>query len=317
MNKRRAQRHPHARLIVLLFVLCLLSAITFAIRYEAEPSFEAYTLTEWVQKMDLPQQEEYSRAVVRQLGTNHIPMLLSWVRKSANQKPVTSFDRVKSAAIDWLRTHHVFSDDNSSERLNRRETAEKAFAEFDPASKKIVVQSLVEMLKDEHHPKDAPSGIQEVAYEALPYLAPEAIPPLLAVLTNDDAFAAAVAARTLSKMETNAQVIIPLLEQQLIRTNTFFRTMIVISLSDLNDDPEHYMPQFVQILPHMDPEFFPFSMAFLDTHKAQASNAVPVLLEMLRTMPNPNDPTNRPRRIMIIHTLHTLAPNLNVTAAVK
>jgi hypothetical protein len=173
------------------------------------------------------------------------------------------------------------------------------------------------MLEDTNHAAYEISREAGNAFCALPYLAPEAIGPLVAQLTNQDMFSFGLVSGVLAAIGTNIQPAISAWENQLKNTNRSYRLIAVSSLNRTSSDPDKYIPVLIQELPKISQQDRDFYFDVLVRHKEHASNAVPLLISLLREYPESNNSIRQMYRGQITYALHEIAPDLDLTAPPK
>ncbi len=96
--------------MLLGLIVCALGAVGLDAFIHREPSFEGRRLSDWVWRMNGkkagPEKEE-ARAVVGQLASNSIPLLLRWLQQEDRPSITSRFDELRHGAYFWLVRHRV------------------------------------------------------------------------------------------------------------------------------------------------------------------------------------------------------------------
>jgi hypothetical protein len=197
MSKRR-------KILLLLTGLVLALGVFMPFR-ESEPSYAGRTLSEWLVRLirysgSQTQIDPEAAEAIRHIGGKAVPFLVRWVGHDAStwrQDLARCCDRHKS--LEWLA---AFIDGPSARAFG----ASEAFAFVGPEGK-TAIPGLARLL-------DKSNG--QRAYRAaysLGKLGPDALPPLLAGLTNKSPEAREGCVRAIRNIGTNAIAALPALRK--------------------------------------------------------------------------------------------------------
>jgi hypothetical protein len=304
--------------LILLPVICVAIAIAIHSLTPKEPSFEGRTLSEWVWQIRTARsgpEKEHARAITRQLGTNSIPMLLAWIRESPPPAPpFNNYTWELRWEIEyWLTVHHLI--ENPYSHVGHVITAEWTFSEFDPANKKQMVKIFVEMVQAKSQETNIDWPVAN-AISVLSELAPESINSLVDLLTNQNNAIVAHAEYVLSgHIGTNVQAAIPSLEANLRNKDSSVRICAVEALDKIGGPSEKFVPVFIRALPEIKPDYLDWTLDFLVRHKELARPAIPELVNILKH--TPPDTAGTTNRAQLVDTIHAIAPEMDINAAVK
>jgi hypothetical protein len=122
---------------IALSAICAVGGIVY---HCSEPSFHGQTFTQWVWLMENAKpgtEKEKYRVIVRNLGADHLPMLLKWVRKmDADERP-SRLSKLESKVVESLRSLELIPHETVSP--SHYVTAERVFAVLDTNSKKFLL----------------------------------------------------------------------------------------------------------------------------------------------------------------------------------
>src|SRR5260221_308103 len=198
MQKRRL----YLLLIGLVVVVGLFLALAFPSR-EREPEYGGKRLSEWVMRLPWTPENEPSEAedAIRSIGTNAIPYLLDWIRYYPSDWRRSLDD--KFFQFTYLLGRARILQDQKEMRAIAAMWAFKVFsAEADQS-----MPALANLLNSSKAKK-----IQIRAAGALGFCGKNALPPLLAVLTNQDVGLRIAAAESIGLLRTNARPAIPAMQ---------------------------------------------------------------------------------------------------------
>ena len=318
-----ATRHhamrPGKRLRLALAIL-IAAGIAGVIFHRREPSYEGKTLSDWIVTMREQPRNDKARAVVRQLGSNSIPLLLDWLRQEERPTLKGRTEQSKARVIGWLESHkwieprpRAYYQDWKSDR---RALANGVFLELGPAGKEAI-PTLIQMLGDKTHNPDEPSHVAGAAYVVLPSLAPASIPPLIEALSNQDVIIWTLAAGALGNIGPSAKAAIPVLEKRLTDSNTDIRVNAADTIGKLGGNPNEFVPVIIQSLSEANFDVLDYRLEVLLHYKAHAKAAVPVLTNLLNRIPASTNITNTIARGQVISALQEIDPEAAAKAGVN
>lgn len=157
-----------AGLVILLF---------WAWPVNTEPTYKARPLHEWVEFLAGPSTE--ARAAVQTLGTNCVPHLLRWIayqgKTNASDRPFVWALSATPSAKNWKPVQRWLA--RRQQRALRAQGSAVAFAVLGNRASDAV-PALARLANT------APRPVAERAVDALIWMGPRAVPPLLGTVTN-------------------------------------------------------------------------------------------------------------------------------------
>ena len=235
---------PKRRLILGILALGILAALIFALTRSREPRYHGRPLSYWVQSASLlnlqgkPIEPEAPQAI-RQIGTKAIPFLIGWLHYEDHPPRFNFVDRLAAQAdarLGWKKA-----------RWDRMVTARRAFYYLGTQGKPAIPE-LVRMINE-------PTGTETAiaAADALAYVGTEeTLPPLMALLTNQNNPAHAASAFLVSRFGTNAVPAIPALLACLQEPNEQASRNAAVALGILHAKPDLVVPALATNLNHPD-----------------------------------------------------------------
>lgn len=283
--------------------------------FPAEPSYDGKRLSDWIWEMSVTKPDgkaEKARAIVKQLAPHSIPLLLRWFREEDKPSLTQRYDEVRRTVLFWLMRHKVIENRGvtslQDHHHSHRMLAIWAFEALDPASRRIVIPELIQMLHYGMHASSEPSYLALSALYTLPKMAPESVDPLTNLLTNQDDMTRMLAAAGLSVIGPQAKNAIPLLEWQLKDKNRRIRITAANALGKVGGNPDVFIPIVIEALRPVKTDDLSFEFEILVRNKEHARSAVPVLLDILKMTPASGDPTNMMIRQEVVDALSQIAP---------
>ncbi|MDB6022242.1 MAG: hypothetical protein JWQ04_2099 [Pedosphaera sp.] len=305
------------RVALAILVVAGLGAIAF---HRNEPSYEGKDLSDWIVTMREEPLNAEAHAVVRQLGNNSIPVLLTWLRKADRPTMRGRFERAKEGVTAWLERRKVIESRPRSYYLDfkssYRALGNAALSELGPAGKEAI-PPLIQMLSDKSPDPTLTSESAGAAYLILPRMAPESIQPLIQALSSHDIQVWTLAAGALGNIGPDAKAAIPVLEKRLQDNDADIRVNAAATLGKLGGDPREFVPVIIQSLPEADFDRLDYRLEVLLRYKEQAQAAVPVLINLLNTIPNSTNTTNMIARNQIMGALREINPGAAARTAIK
>ncbi len=167
-----------SRMLLIFLGICAVGSILFYVFFPREPSFKNRSLSEWIWIMHDKQpgwEKDQASAIVSQLGSNSIPLLLRWIKEPDRPSLTERVNELKSKIITWFITHHIIkpiSITTYGGHLNQRTTAVLALAALDTTSRRAVIPALIQMFQDTNHAPQEMSEAAGAAFWALSALSP-------------------------------------------------------------------------------------------------------------------------------------------------
>jgi|ERR1022692_3075431 hypothetical protein len=303
------------RIMLILLSVCALGAIALYPLFHIEPSFEGKPFSDWIWTMNEKEagpEKEKARAVVRQLGTNSIPLLVAWLRQEDRPSWTGRFDELRHTIFFWLVRHKLIANRSirSLQDFNPSHSAMAMWAlpELDHAGRTTVIPTLIQMLGDKNPKPDEISRASGGSIIVLSKMAPESIPLLTDALSSQDVQVWKRAAAALGAIGPDAKAAIPVLEKKLTDKDPNMKVGAAYVIGRLGGDPRTFVPVVIQSLPAIDWVNMEYSLDILVRYKEHAKAAVPVLVGILNGTPNSNNPTNRILRDEVITALRQIDP---------
>jgi HEAT repeat protein len=300
--------------LILLSVCALVTVAVFAIRHK-EPSFEGRYLSDWIWTMNGSEpgpDKDKARAVVRQLGTNSIPLLLRWLRQEDRPSLTGRFDKLRHDLFFWLVRHKLIA--NRSIRSlrdfnpSRSAMAMWALPELDHTGRVTAIPTLIQMLGEKNRwPENIPRAAGGACI-VLSKMAPESTAPLTEALSSHDPQVWALAAGALGEIGPNARAAIPVLAKRLTDKDPLMRVGAAGVIGKIGGDPNVFLPVVIQSLTQVDPINVDSPLEILLRYKERARAAVPVLIRILDKNPSSPNPTNTIVRDQVINALRQIDP---------
>jgi HEAT repeat protein len=303
------------RISLALAAVCALVAGGFYALYPDQPSFQGKRLIDWIWvmagKSEGPEKEE-SRAVVRRLGGDSIPLLLRWLHQDDRPSMTERFDGVRHTVFFWLVSHKVIPNQSIASRLDynpsHRGMAMLALPELSPEAKRRAIPALIQMLGEKVPDTNDLSHAAGASYLVLSRMAPESIPPLIAALTNQDMQVWALAAGALGNIGTNAKAAIPPLKMRLHDKDPAVRLSAATILGMLGCDRREFVPILIELLPELKEPSLGDDLDLLITYKEDAKPAVPILISILNKTPVSTNTSDMYTRQQAGFLLRAIAP---------
>lgn len=284
------------RRIIFIFVLvaCAVAVgIIFCLTGQTEPVYQGRTLSEWL-FYERPASTPLStpnpqREAIRKIGTNALPFLLRWIQY---EPPAW---RKKSAAM----TSKLRIVDRKAELA---QAGWLGFQILGPEARAAIPELTRLMLRTD-------PGASEIARQAtlaMGGIGYDALPSLLAVLTNQQAVIRGQAAASIGamrKLGTNASLAVPVLAQCLQDRDSHLAATAANSLGRLAVDPGVAVPALTRGLQHSEAYVRSNSARALGRFGKEARSALPSLVKAL------ND-THLTVREDVTNALRQIAPEV-------
>ncbi len=197
---------------------------------------------------------------------------------------VERFEDMRGRCYSWLIRHKFIASAPMHSmyfNLNHRALAQMALAELDPAAKRAVIPTLIQMLGDKNHKPDEISEVAGSAFLALSKMAPESIDPLIATLTNKEFQVWALASGALGRIGPDAKAAIPVLKKWLTDKDPNKRINAAEVIGELGGGPREFLPVVIKSLPELNRDGLLCSLDILVRYKEHSMDAVPVLKRIL------------------------------------
>ncbi len=253
---------------ILLALLCLALAggLVWMLSRPVEPAYQGKPLSAWLNDL-YPQLNEDTNqaasAAFRQMGTNVIPALLKII-----QSGDPPFEDLFSE-LNRVQSHVHFP---VRERWHQRWAASRALYAMG-ANARPAFPTLTNLLLHD----------STATYGALPLagMGSEALPPLLAALTNQSPFIRYAAARGLDEERSDLNIVVPALIARLSDRDTNVHQIAVTALGYLHAEPELAVPALMKDFPGNDPTLRLLVLIAIRQFGTNASAAIPVLVGAL------------------------------------
>lgn len=299
-------------LVVLTGVVC--AVVWLGAFLASEPSFEGKRLSEWIWIMNAEKtgpDKEKARAFVRMLGSNSVPLLLSWLRQEDHPSLIGRFDEARHQIFFWLVGHKIIANRSITSlrdfNPSHRAMAIWALPELDPSSKRSAIPTLIEMLGDKKHKPDETSEVAGVAYCVLSKMAPESIDPLIAALHSQDVQVRLLAAGALAEIGPDAKAAIPVLKKGLAGKDPNVRASTAVAIAKLGGDPNSFLPIIIQALPQMDPQNLDDFLGWMCDYR-ERKIAVPILVGIQNQIEHSNNLFSPVVQSKVMNALQEIAP---------
>jgi len=259
---------------VTLLIAVLFAALLVVLTREREPEYGGRKLSEWVLglRADSADAREQSREAIRAIGTNAVPYLVKWVRYEMPLWPRTWHDSDVVRVRHFERFCNRFCKRNDSLQIG----AIDAFRELGPKA----AAAIGELSRLLNQPNHCASG--DVAGHVLPYLGKEALPPVLAALTNQQRILSERVAPIMEHFGTNARPDVPVIIQCLCDSNQLVAWYAPRILVHCKLQPDDLCPILTNFLRG---SRSPCRVNFIDALSSfpeEAAPAVTILVESLR-----------------------------------
>jgi len=269
-------------------MLLLGVAVLFLILSPKEPKYQGRTLSQWLVSYDpaaTPEARREPEEAILHIGTNGLPLLLQWIRSQdpdrlSQIRRAARFRRVvNSMPIPATLRKRLLED----QRWLRFKRATDALAALGPVAAPAIPE-LTHLLNSTND-----DFVNKAAF-VLPHLGPDALPPLMAVLTNIPVpTRSIIAARYMHYLGTNAAPAVPVLVKCIDDPDFGLRQFALYSLGELRLNPDLVVPAldlriFTMQQKAIDEDaevFIWIASSALAKFGPQAASAVPTLLTCL------------------------------------
>ena len=277
------------RRILLLATCCVLLAcgMFFALSpLEKEPSYQGRRLSEWLFCHDghyvfgNPDLTPEAADAVRHIGTNAIPLLLTWIRAEPSKKNQFCDSLIRK--MPPLLQTRLYEMTGHNERERRPNCAMVGFKALGTNASSEIPE-LASLLKS----KNGTVAAFHARF-ALAYLGKDALPPLLDVLAqppNWDQMNIAMAISAISQMSylgTNALPAVPLIIHSVNNLHAGVQVASVGALGSLALAPELAIPVLTNQLKSSDATLRSMAARSLGCFGVQAKPVAPLLIEMFQ-----------------------------------
>jgi HEAT repeats len=300
------------RRVYIFLAAVVLGVAALLTLHRSEPSYEGKSLSGWIIEMRDGREQEKARAVVHQLGTNSIPLLLEWLERPDRPSLRERFWQAKHGVIGYLEGHRWMKPREWTWEMDwrgsYRSLAQGAFEEMGPDGREAI-PTLIQWLGRKARTTNELDVVAGAAYLVLGHMAPASILPLIDAISTPDDQVYALAAGALANIGPEAKAAIPVLRQRLNHKNPLIRVGAADVIGKIGGDPEEFMPVIVQTLREPDLENLDYVLDILLRYKDHAKGAVPILLELLHSIPESGNLTQRMARDQLKGALGQLAPD--------
>lgn len=306
-------------------VLLLAAAVLFVavlcavIFHDREPMYQGKSLSDWIVVTAEHPRDEHAHQVVRQLGSNNVPVLLEWLRRQDHPTVRGLALKSKAQAIEWLEAHavkkpmqHKWPKDWKS---SYQSMAMTAFDELGPSAKEAI-PTLIKMLDETDSKTGEPSKVAYAAFCSLTCLAPDSIQPLTQALESTNRQVGFMAAGALDWIGPRAKAAIPVLKKLLTNEDLEIWLQAANVMGDLGGDPEEFVPVLIEAVPRIPFYSGPVALRFtlhdlegsLVKYKSYAKPAVPLLKQLYDKIPDDSFPANYTYRRDILSAIQKIDP---------
>jgi HEAT repeat protein len=236
--------------------------------HPVEPAYQGKPLSAWLNEFNgVPGDTNQAAFVaIREMGTEAIPALLKTIESGDPpfQRWMPELNRMRSLLHVPLRATRL-----------QREAASFALYAMG-ANAKPAFPALTNLL---FHANTLSFG----ASPAVPLagMGSEGLPPLIAALTNQDAFIRYSAATALSWERSNLHIVVPALIVRLSDENNMVHRSAVLALGHLRAEPRLAVPALIKDFPRQYPWLRSLILTALGRFETNATAAVPMLLQAL------------------------------------
>jgi HEAT repeat protein len=259
------------QMLVPLACVCLLTTIGVLATRPREPSYHGRSLSSWLKSLNRhPPEDADARNAIRQMGSNAIPYLLSWIQDDDPMPKGTLFNALSKAAPPFC--SNWFWPDVPQDRANN---AVRAFAAVGSGAD-TAVPELNRLLRDPRH-----SAAAIRAGEALGYLGERGVDPLASALLSQDPNVRDCAIYGTRKLGIAARPVVPTLIAILSRQDSNAASAAAQTLSVLRLEPNLVVPALIGCLQHPNANLRCSAVSALRAYGFQAKPAVPALLAVL------------------------------------
>lgn len=303
-------RKGRVRWMVRCILMCgAVSAVVVISLYRREPCYEGKALSDWIIEMRKGPPHERARAVVHQLGTNSIPLLLEWLKRPDGPSLKGRYWQAKEGVIGYLERHRWMKPRSWTLEMDwkssYRALAQGAFEEMGPDGKEAI-PTLVQWLGRKAPDTNVLDELAGAAYCVLGRMGPASIPPLIEALSSRDDQVYALAAGALGNIGPDAKAAIPALRRRLSEKDPMMRAGAADVIGKLGGDPDEVVRIVVGTLREVELENLSYVLEVLLRYKKHAQSAVPVLQELLKSIPDSTKLSERMARDQVKAALRTL-----------
>ena len=253
-----------------------------------EPVYEGKQLRAWLEDLSWEDKPSSMRAktAVQRIGSNAVPVLLDELRLKDS----------RFFGANWVNRYTPFQIMPADARRGRALLGFRALG----AEGRSAIPELIDLLREE----------RSDVTRALVWIGPEAIPPLIRALTNQNDAVRNFAAYTLGSFATNVQAAAPSLIKCLDDQHPSVRFNATRSLALIGANPEIVVPALVRKLKDPDHTVRCSAAYGLRSFGEQAKAVVPALLQALRD-------TDSEVRACVADALKHLDPETAVNAGIE
>ena len=254
--------------------------------------------------MSLSAEKDEAADAIRHIGTNAVPYLLTWLRYEEPPGKRKRLDTVNKL-LGWLNAQlgAAGSWTLKDQQGERARGACLAFAALGPEAKAAIPELSRLLCAPNGTPGDAGAAL------ALANLADLGLPPLVAALTNADAHVRVRAVFNMEHLGTNARPAVPMLINTMRDNDWFAAWAAARTLSELQLEPDLVVPALTNCLKDPDIRHRVAATEALEKFGRAALSAVPPLLIALSD-------TNRYVQSATRSALQEIAPEAMTNAAV-
>jgi hypothetical protein len=278
---------PNRLLLLVLLTVGFVAGLATLVWYgRREPSYQGKSLSEWLRAYTptgavAPEASQRAAEAVRHIGTNGLPFLVSWLEDYQNPSPL------RARLLSYVRMPHPPGGDTLFETIAKPELrvglALRGFVILNEAAAPAIPELV--LVANQGNPATSP-----LATSALSHLGKDALPPLLALMTNSS---------WLLRKEATMSAMRSVVQMQDLDTNTNAGVAVLIQylcdprlapsaaevLGRLGLESDISVPALAECTHSSNQDLRMAAVISLGTFGASARPAVPELLKML------NDPS--------------------------
>ncbi len=287
--------------LFLLLVCALVAGVALMLLSRThEPSYNGRSLSDWLVGLTNyhgDDDTDQAAEAIRQIGTNAIPYLVQYSHYTPWPLRVKAAEGIAALGKRVGRGWRL----RGSRSEARAQGAFDALAILGPAAV-VTIPDLTQLAAD-----TGDLGRASQAIATLGYMGAQALSPLMAILTNQQARLRPQAAMSLSQLGTKARPAVTILIEYLRDPKEDLAALSAMSLGKMRQEPSRVVPALITALQDPRPRVRHYAAEALGQFGDQAASAVPALVKLL------NDPDEGPRQ-GATNALRSIAPELFTNA---
>jgi HEAT repeat protein len=261
-----------------------------------------------------------AREVVHRLGTNDWPVLVEWLRREDHPTAKGRFYSFRSAMREWMVKVKFVKPHPETAYFDAKESYRAlgmlALQELGPDGK-ATIPALIRLLAEKRPKPDEISPVAGAAFCILPTMSPESIGPLTQALSSPSKQVRQLAASALSRIGTNANAAIPILEVWLHDEQLSKRLQAAYVLGKIGGNPRECVSVVITSLSEGNMEALNYQLDILKEFKGRAKPAIPILLGILTNTPESKTVSKAAIRNSVMVALHEIDSEAVVKAGLQ